>query len=632
MRKRDDVSLIVGRRVRTPMWATLWAKKRPAASPGAMLHAAVSKSNARACRSRGDEGDDQQHLNADAGIACDSVSLRAELVLGPSQIGRKTVIASLDSRCGTNRGQSCTDSAPADERSKLMHRLPSLSTRHRLARTVGWLLCGLLTVVLSTVTHAAGRHASMVIDANTGRVLHEQAADEPRYPASLTKMMTLYVVFELMEQGRLSPTTRIKISDTAASAPPTKLGLAAGSDIALLEAIKALIVHSANDISIAVAEHVAGTEEKFAALMTRKARQIGMTKSTFRNAHGLPDPDQQTTARDMLTLAMRMNDDFPNQYKLFSTRSMTTAGRSHRNHNTMLVTYEGMDGIKTGYIRSSGFNLVASVRRGGKHVVAVVFGGTSASARNVYMRALLDRSLPKAGTVRTREKSVKPSAVAGAQPRPVPAVNASERPRLIEPPRLVQRPKPAASPAPASEDVASFPQASASGGVEVARVRPVLMPMAGGRSGPAGPSAAPVPTQPAFAAASPAISGRPPSATTRSLHPSTLDAQADRLASTGGGPPANTVRSEPRASGLRGSVAVQVGAYSTEAEAKRQLVAARTKSAAALAAAEARTQPVTTGTRQLWRARFVGLDETSAAAACTQLRLAQVDCVVTRTP
>ena len=502
-------------------------------------------------------------------------------------------------------------------------------TKPRLPRLASWLACFALAVLLAPQSHAAGRHASMVIDANTGRVLHEQAADEPRYPASLTKMMTLYVLFELMEQGRLSASTRIKISDTAASAPPTKLGLAAGTDIALIEAIKALIVHSANDISVAVAEHVSGTEEKFSALMTRKARQIGMSKTTFLNPHGLPNPDQQTTARDMLTLAMRLNDDFPNHYKLFATRSMSTAGRMHRNHNTMLTTYEGMDGIKTGYIRSSGFNLVSSVRRGDRHVVAVVFGGTSASARNVYMRALLDRSLPKASPVRTRERTPKFIVASGAVPKPASKAAANETPRLVEPPRLVSPPRQVVRPSPAvANDAVSAPESSGNQRYEVARVRPVLIKPEGARPMSPVPRTVLEPVKPALATAPPPTT---PAATTRTLQPSSLQAQAERL-STSGGAPSIEARTHSRAALPASSVSVQVGAYATETEAKRQLAAARGKSATILAAAQASAQPVTSGTRQLWRARFVGLDEQSAATACNQLRLAQVDCLVTRTP
>ena len=179
-------------------------------------------------------------------------------------------------------------------------------------------------------------------------------------------------------------------------APPSKLDLDEGEEIALLDAIKALITKSANDIAVAIAEHIAGSEEKFAQLMTQKARQLGMPATIFRNASGLPDDEQVTTARDMATLALRLQDDFPKHYPLFATRTFTYKDETLRNHNTLLSSYEGTDGIKTGYTRASGFNLVASVKRGRKHVIGVVFGGSSAAARNTAMRTFLNMGLVKA--------------------------------------------------------------------------------------------------------------------------------------------------------------------------------------------------------------------------------------------
>jgi len=258
----------------------------------------------------------------------------------------------------------------------------------------------------------------MVLDANTGAVLYATAADEPRYPASLTKMMTLYLAFEQVEQGRLSYASRIKISQEAASAAPSKLDMDPGEEITLGDAIRALITKSANDIAVAVAEHIAGSESKFAQLMTERAHQIGMRNTTFRNASGLPDPGQVTTARDMITLGLRLHDDFPKHYALFSTRSFSFNGSSFRNHNNLLFHYQGTEGIKTGYTRASGFNVVVSVKREGRHVMAAVFGGTTASARDVHMRALLNRTLPKAATQRTRK--VEPMLVARAKPVPMP--------------------------------------------------------------------------------------------------------------------------------------------------------------------------------------------------------------------
>ncbi len=513
-----------------------------------------------------------------------------------------------------------------------------------------------VAVVLAVPTSgavAAGRHAAMVIDANTGRVLHEQAADEPRYPASLTKMMTLYIVFELMEQGRLQPSTRIRISDEAAGTPPSKLGLAPDSEIALGDAIRALITKSANDIAVALAEHIAGTEPKFAALMTRKARQLGMSATTFRNAHGLPDNGQVTTARDMLTLAMRLSDDFPRQYPLFSLRAFSYQGRTYANHNTMLGNYAGMDGLKTGYTTQSGFNLVASVRRNGRHVVAAVFGGNTASARNVYMRAILDRNLSKASTEKTRT----PAAIARAplperlaENRATRRVNSeAPQPALIEPVRPVERAT--------ANSRAEAPGAGAP--VQMARVRPVMF----APRQPAAVAEAP-PPQPildqrkppqvvAFNAPAPAAMPSPPPLSLGAA-PSSLQAQAQRIergappVAMGSAPPTASMAAQiptaapnpaprPKAAVIparivaptaQGGVALQVGAYVTEAEAQRQLASVREKSADTLNGAVPSTQAVQSGGRQLYRARFVGLDPAVAASTCTELRRSQIDCHV----
>jgi D-alanyl-D-alanine carboxypeptidase len=249
---------------------------------------------------------------------------------------------------------------------------------------------------------ATGRHAVLVIDANTGRVLHEHSADELRYPASLVKLMTLYLIFEMIEAGRLTYHTRIRFSANAVAAPPSKLDVEEGTEIELIDAIKALITKSANDVAVAVAEHIAGSEERFAQLLTRTARQLGMNATRFRNASGLPDEEQVTTARDMITLALRLHDDFPRHYPLFATRTFTWDGETFRNHNTLLFRYPGIDGMKTGYTRASGFNLVASMRRGKKHVVAAYFGGRTGALRNAAVRTHIEAALPKAAEEKTR--------------------------------------------------------------------------------------------------------------------------------------------------------------------------------------------------------------------------------------
>lgn len=249
------------------------------------------------------------------------------------------------------------------------------------------------------------KQASFVIDANTGRVLHEQFADAPRYPASLTKMMTLYMTFSEIEQGRLSFDTKITVSARAAGVAPSKLDLDAGEEIEVIDAVKALITKSANDMAVALAEHIGGSEVQFARLMTERARQIGMRSTTFRNASGLPDPGQISTARDMVTLGLRLQDDFPKHYRLFSLTSFTYRGKAYRSHNTLMHGFPGMDGIKTGYTRASGFNLVSSVNADNKHVVAAVFGGKTAQTRNAHMRSLLYRALQDASTEKTRAPS-----------------------------------------------------------------------------------------------------------------------------------------------------------------------------------------------------------------------------------
>lgn len=288
------------------------------------------------------------------------------------------------------------------------------------------------------------KHAAMIVDANTGAVLHADDADELRHPASLTKMMTLYMTFELLELGRLKMTDRVVISDNAAAQAPSKLGLEAGESISVSDAIRALITKSANDVAVALAEKIGGSERNFVRLMNTRARELGMSKTTFQNPSGLPDKNQVTTARDMITLGMRLQDHFPNYYPLFATRSFGFNRATYRNHNTLLNSFQGIDGIKTGYTRMSGFNLVSSVRRGNRHVVGAVFGGSSAASRNAEMRTLLTRALARASTTKTR----KPQPMLIAKLKAPPQI--AERPKRAEPPQLAvaEAPKPFAAAAP----------------------------------------------------------------------------------------------------------------------------------------------------------------------------------------
>ena len=443
---------------------------------------------------------------------------------------------------------------------------------------------------VATPVQASPKHASMIVDANTGAVLHNSAGDELRHPASLTKMMTLYLAFEMIERGKLSYQSKVKISQEAASAAPSKLELEPGEEILLIDAMKALVTKSANDMAVAIAERIGGSEANFARLMTAKARQLGMKQTIFKNASGLPNDEQVTTARDMITLALHLQDDFPKHYPLFSLKSFTYSGASYRNHNTLLYSYRGTDGIKTGYTRMSGFNLVASVHRDGRHLIGAIFGGASAASRNVYLKALLDRSFAKASTTKSRKAApmlvAKPAPAkrpAKAKPEPVavaqvakpkaavvgersgwelrPAKQAPEAPTVPAPSAAKPPPEPARQPQPAvlaRADEASGPE------IQIARVRrsmvaprvsrpPVQASPADTASGPgaaddeattrqqatapkvvagAAPQPAPSPPRPvATRPASPPAASPP--AVARGLPPSTLQAQAANLAHSG---------------------------------------------------------------------------------------------------
>jgi D-alanyl-D-alanine carboxypeptidase len=259
----------------------------------------------------------------------------------------------------------------------------------------------LLTIALAASAEANPKYASFIIDANTGKVLYSRYADSPRYPASLTKMMTLYMLFDAMEQGKISKNTRVPFSAHAASMQPTKLGVPAGKSISVETAIYSLVTKSANDAAAAVGELLGGTESNFARMMTAKARALGMSKTTFRNASGLPNSSQVTTARDMATLGIALQEHFPRQFKYFDTPSFKYGRTTMRNHNRLLGRVAGVDGIKTGYTRASGFNLVTSLHKDGRSIVGVVMGGKTGSSRDAHMQKLLAENLRK-GSTRSR--------------------------------------------------------------------------------------------------------------------------------------------------------------------------------------------------------------------------------------
>lgn len=251
--------------------------------------------------------------------------------------------------------------------------------------------------ILFTATSASARYASIVIDYNNGKVLHAVNPDTRNYPASLTKMMTVYLAFEAVRKGKLRMNQPLPVSAQAEHALPTKIGLKRGTTITLRQAILAVVTKSANDAAVVIGEAVAGKEEKFSRMMTRRARTLGMKRTAFRNASGLPNKRQLSTARDMATLAVRLIRDFPKQYAIFSTALFEFRGKQYYNHNMLLATYPGADGLKTGYTRDSGYNLAVSVKRGGRRIIGIVFGGKTAKARNRHMRRLLDRAFAKLG-------------------------------------------------------------------------------------------------------------------------------------------------------------------------------------------------------------------------------------------
>ena len=284
------------------------------------------------------------------------------------------------------------------------------------------------------------RYSSMILEARSGRVISAVNPDELRHPASLTKVMTLYMVFEALRDRRISLHQSVPVSAHAASMSPTKLGVPAGGRITVEEAILGLVTRSANDAAAALGELLGGTEARFARIMTLRARALGMRQTVFRNASGLPDWDQVTTARDMTTMARRLLYDFPDEYRYFSTTTFRFRGQVLRNHNHLLDTYPGADGIKTGYIDASGFNLISSATRGRVRLIGVVMGAARGYERDLHMISLLDQGFEKLDVPIAPQMAGRlPTLVSAAQAAPAPL-----RPTLAAPAAAAPRPRPAA--------------------------------------------------------------------------------------------------------------------------------------------------------------------------------------------
>ena len=258
-------------------------------------------------------------------------------------------------------------------------------------------------ILSSSVTFA--KKAAIVIDFDTKEVLFEVNANTKNYPASLTKIMTLYILFDQIEKGLLTYDTKLKVSKIASSRSPSKLYLEAGSYIKVEDAIMALIIKSANDVATVVAENISGTEKDFAKLMTRYARNLGMANTTFKNASGLPNRAQLTTARDISILSHALISNFPEEYKLFSKQNFTYNGKTYKTHNKLMLSYEGADGIKTGYIKASGFQLAFSAVRNNKRLVEVIFGGDTGKQRDRSLKIIMDKEFAELGINKKEKKS-----------------------------------------------------------------------------------------------------------------------------------------------------------------------------------------------------------------------------------
>ena len=296
----------------------------------------------------------------------------------------------------------------------------SSETREPVFRLLVLLIVGIV-VVFGDTNRASARYAAIVVEAKTGRILHATNADTRNYPASLTKIMTLFMTFEALKTRKLKLKQKLRVSRVAEGRSPSKLGLRRGETITVDSAIKALATKSANDVATVLAEALGGTERKFAVMMTKRARALGMKYTTFKNASGLPNRAQFSTARDMAILARAVLSGHPNMYRHFSRKKFTYKGRIYKNHNRLMARYKGMDGIKTGYIRASGFNLVASARRDGKRIIAVVFGGKTSKRRDRQVARLLNRGFASLQTAVTKAETQKilPAPKVRPQYRPV---------------------------------------------------------------------------------------------------------------------------------------------------------------------------------------------------------------------
>ena len=458
-------------------------------------------------------------------------------------------------------------------------------------------------VFSGAATVSAAPYAAMVMDARTGKVLHSRNADTKLHPASLTKMMTLYVVFDAVRRGEISLDTKVLISRKSAAEPPSKLGLKAGQRIQLRYLIRAAAVKSANDAATALGEAVSGSEAAFARRMNRMAKAMGMSRTTFKNAHGLTEKGHVSTARDMTTLGRQLFYDFPEYYNLFSRRSTSTGRKTVNNTNARLLnSYRGADGIKTGYTRAAGYNLVASAERGRERVIATVFGGRSTSWRNARVAELLDMGFDRAPNRVAVRKPKRPTMIAQAPPESSDNKTTRQAGLIARSPRPVPRP----GQNPADDMLIAIKDGVADALAEAAVADASLLDV------PTSEPAALAAPKPVLAAslAGTLISPRPRPAAFR-----------DRPATDSSSPEEPVVVTRMSTSGGR-HWAINVGRFTSRHEAEKMLL--RT-ALVELGTLDEALRKVVRGPKG-FDANFVGLSEAKAELACRRLLAQNVNC------
>ena len=458
--------------------------------------------------------------------------------------------------------------------------------------------------------------SAIVVDANSGRTLYSADENGLRHPASITKVMTLYLLFEQLDSGAMTLRTQIPISQHAAGQEPSKLGLAPGDSISVDDAIKAVVTRSANDIAVAIAEAVGQSESNFADMMTRKAHALGMANTLYRNASGLPNDEQVTTARDLTILGRSLEERFPRYFRYFSTAQFDFDGEIIGNHNHLLGRIDGVDGIKTGYTRASGFNLLTSVHRDGRSLLAVVMGGRSAAGRDRIMANLIGDHIAEASTAHTATAVADASPVETAAPRDEQVVAPPARARQA----VVAEAKFERVSAAARAANAAGEGDDGAGDEEAANPQPMLTSL---ESAPraAQPTAADLGMLKNPAKPSKKIQARLAAASTLVMPPDRSQKPADDRR-----PGRASAKDDDVADAAAGGVMIQIGAPDNLAKANALLSRARERNRSTLAAAKPVTEKVRKGDATLYRARFAGLDSASAEAACRSLKRTGFSC------